>query len=209
AVISSLTLTHVIQAHCYTTRRQDIPVIRASWESMLRAADEKDMVWEPEIKQGPLLVVVVPALPKGAAVELHVTAVQDDPHKRTSCYISAKVGCGSVECHTTVSADSCSASLSLFLAVPGAGLKISNVKDVMEAIGATFNKAMKKMNAGLLPLCARVFYIHDHSLAQQIIKGLEESLRSALGQSTPSVALVPVLDLPDSQILHLSCWLSL
>ncbi len=41
AVISSLTLAHVIQAHCYTTRHQDIPIIRAVWESMLRAAEEE------------------------------------------------------------------------------------------------------------------------------------------------------------------------
>lgn len=41
AVISSLTLAHVLQAHCYTTRHQDIPVIRAVWESMLRASEEE------------------------------------------------------------------------------------------------------------------------------------------------------------------------
>lgn len=41
AVISSLTLAHVIQAHCYTTRHQDIPIIRAIWESMLMAAVEE------------------------------------------------------------------------------------------------------------------------------------------------------------------------
>lgn len=39
AVISNLTLAHVIQAHCYATRHQDIPIIRAIWESMLRAAE--------------------------------------------------------------------------------------------------------------------------------------------------------------------------
>lgn len=41
AVIGSLTLAHVIQAHCYTTRHQDIPIIRAVWETMLRAAEEE------------------------------------------------------------------------------------------------------------------------------------------------------------------------
>ncbi|XP_071382902.1 diphthine--ammonia ligase [Centroberyx affinis] len=211
AVISGLTLGHVVQAHCYTTRHQDISIIRAVWENMLTAAQDKDVLWEPEITQGPLLVAVVPALPKGASVELHVTAVQDDPRERTSCHMTTKVACGSIECHTVVSADSCSASLSLSLAlaVPGAGLEVLGVKDVVEAVGATFKNAMKKMGAGLLPLCARVFYKYDHTLAQQIVTGLEECLRTSLEQSGPSVALVPVLDLPDSQILHLSCWLSL
>lgn len=41
AVISRLTLAHVVQAHCYTTRHQDIPIIRAVWESMLKAAEEE------------------------------------------------------------------------------------------------------------------------------------------------------------------------
>lgn len=40
-VIGSLTLAPVVQAHCYATRHQDIPVIRAVWESMLRAAEEE------------------------------------------------------------------------------------------------------------------------------------------------------------------------
>ncbi|TDG98940.1 hypothetical protein EPR50_G00206000 [Perca flavescens] len=210
AVISSLTLAHVVQAHCYTTRHQDIPIIRAVWESMLRdAEEEKDLLWEPETKPAPLLVVMVPALPKGAAVELHVTAIQDDPTKRTSCHVTTKVACGSIECHTVMSADTCSASLSLSLAVPGDNLEVTSVADVTEAVGATFKKAMTKVDAELVPLCARVFYKCNHSLAQQIVKELEESLRSSLGESSPSMALVPVLDLPDSQILHLSCWLSL
>ncbi|XP_032356543.1 diphthine--ammonia ligase [Etheostoma spectabile] len=210
AVISSLTLAHVVQAHCYTTRHQDIPIIRAVWESMLRATEEdKDLLWEPETKLALLSVIMVPALPKGAAVELHVTAIQDNPTKRTSCHVTTKMAVGSIECHTVMSADTCSASLSLSLAVPGGNLEVTSVEDVTEAVGATFKKAMTKMDAELVPLCARVFYKCNHSLAQQIVKGLEESLRSSLGESSPSMALVPVLDLPDSQILHLSCWLSL
>lgn len=41
AVIGGLTLAAVVQAHCYATRRQDIPTIRAIWESMLREAKEE------------------------------------------------------------------------------------------------------------------------------------------------------------------------
>nr|XP_019953396.1 PREDICTED: diphthine--ammonia ligase isoform X2 [Paralichthys olivaceus] len=172
AVISSLTLAHVVQAHCYTTRHQDIPVVRAVWESMLTAAEEEqDFLWQPDVKPAPLLVAVVPALPKGAAVELHVTAVQDDYTKRTSCHMTAKVACGSIECNTLMSADKCSASLSLSLAVPADDPEVKDVEDVTEAVAVAFKKAMKKMDAELVPLCARVFYKHGHSLAQQIIKG--------------------------------------
>ncbi|CAJ1073366.1 diphthine--ammonia ligase isoform X1 [Xyrichtys novacula] len=210
AVIGGLTLANSLQAHCYTTRHQDIPIIRTVWETMLRAAEEEqDLLLEPEIKPPPLLVVVVPALPRGAAVELHVTAIQDDPTKRTSSHISRKFTCGSMECLTVMSADRCSASLSLSLSVPGDNPEVTDGKDITDEVGATFNKAVKKMDAELVPLCARVFYKCGDLLAQQIVKGLEDSLRSSLGESSPSVSLVPVLDLPDSQIFHLSCWLSL
>lgn len=41
AVIGGLTLASVLHAHCYATRREDIPVIRAVWESMLRESEEE------------------------------------------------------------------------------------------------------------------------------------------------------------------------
>uniref|UniRef100_A0A3Q3RS73 Diphthine--ammonia ligase n=1 Tax=Mastacembelus armatus TaxID=205130 RepID=A0A3Q3RS73_9TELE len=160
AVMSSLTLAHVVQAHCYTTRHQDIPVIRTIWENMLR------------LKPAPLLVAVVPALPRGAAVELHVTAIEEDFTKRTSCHMTTKVACGSLECHTVMSADRCSASLSLFLAVPSDTPEVSDIKDLTKAVTSTLKKAMKKMEIELVPLCARAFYKSAHSLAPQIAEGM-------------------------------------
>uniref|UniRef100_A0A3B3VZ20 Diphthine--ammonia ligase n=1 Tax=Poecilia latipinna TaxID=48699 RepID=A0A3B3VZ20_9TELE len=183
AVIPNLTLAHVVQAHCYITRHRDVATLQ----------------WESEIKLAPLLIVVIPALPKDAAVELHVTAVNDDPARRTSRHVATKTACGSIRCHTVLSADGSSASLSLSMVACGGDLGIADVKSITEELGTAFMKATKAMEAELVPQCARVFYKCR----------LEESLRSILGESSPSVALVPVLDLPDSQILHLSCWLSL
>lgn len=162
----------------------NLPV--SSFEYHLSAL--QDLLWEPELKPAPLLVVVVPALPKVAAVELHVTAIQDDPTKRTSCHMTTKVACGSMECHTVMSADMCSASLSLSLAVPGDNLEVTGVK---EAVAATLKKAMKKMDAELVPLCARVFYKCNHSLAQQIVKGT--SLDMYLTQDTTHKALIDLI----------------
>lgn len=132
----------------------------------------QDLLWEPELKPAPLLVVLVPALPRDAAVELHVTAVHEDFTKRTSWHVTEKVACGSIECHTIMSADRSSASLSLSLAVPNDNPAVTDVKNVTEAVGSTFNKAIKKMEADLMPLCARVFYKCAHSLAQQIVEGM-------------------------------------
>lgn len=41
AVIGGLTLASVLQAHCYATRREDVPVIRSVWERMLRESEEE------------------------------------------------------------------------------------------------------------------------------------------------------------------------
>lgn len=70
-----------------------------------------------------------------------------------------------------MSADTCSASLSLSLTTPTNNLEVTSVKDVTEAVGAAVKKAMKKMDAELVPLCARVFYKCTHTAAQQVVIG--------------------------------------
>lgn len=105
-------------------------------------------------------------------MELHATAVDDDYSKRTSCHMTTVVGRGRIECHALMSSDGCSASLSLCLAVPSAGPEVTDdAEGAAEAIGVALKKAVKKMDAELVPLCARVFYKCGHSLAQHIVKG--------------------------------------
>ncbi|XP_061699064.1 diphthine--ammonia ligase isoform X2 [Syngnathoides biaculeatus] len=203
AAIGSLTLAHVVQAHCYATRFQDVAVIQAAWESVL-----EDLLVGPDGNPPPsLVVVVVPALPKSAAVELHVTAIQDDPSQRTSCHMTTTLRHSRIECHVLTSADRSAASLSLRLAVIDPAVT-EDAREVTAAICSAFEKALEKTEAELVPLCARVFYKCHHMLAKQVTEGLEDSLKNLLGDSSPSVALVPVLALPGSNILHLSCWLS-
>lgn len=142
----------------------------------------QDLMGESDSRAAPLVVIVVPALPKGAAVELHVTAVQDDPTERTLCHMTTKTACGAIECHTIMSANRCCASLSLCLVVPADEMEVTAVKDVTEALGATLKKAMKKMGTELMPLCARVFYKCTHSMAWHIVQGM--SLDMCLTQDT-------------------------
>lgn len=152
----------------------------------------QDLSCEPESEPAPLLVVVVPALPKGAAVELHVTAVQDDSTKRTSCQMITKVACGVIECNSVMSADSCSASLSLSLTTPTNNLEVTSVKDVTEAVGATVREAMKKMDAELVPLCARVFYKCTHTAAQQVVIGKSLDMYSFYQDITYEALLISI-----------------
>lgn len=144
----------------------------ASFADQCHLSAFQGLSWEPQSKSAPLLVVVVPALPKDAAVEFHVTAVQDDCSQSTSCHVTTEVPCGSIDWHILTSADACSASLSLSLDWPVDSLELTAMSEVTEAIGATFKKAMKKMNGELVPLCARVFYKCTHAVAQLIVEGM-------------------------------------
>lgn len=114
----------------------------------------------------------MPALPRGAAVELHVAALRDDFTKRTCCHVTNKVASASIECHAVMSADRCSASISLRLTAPNGDPAATAVRDVTEAVGVTFKRAVEKMEADLVPLCARVFFRAAHSLATQVAEGM-------------------------------------
>lgn len=132
----------------------------------------QELLWESEIKLAPLLIVVIPALPKDAAVELHVTAVNDDPSRRTTQHVTTKMVCGSIRCHTMLSADRRSASLSLSMIACGSDLGIADVKSITEELGTAFMKATKAIEAKLVPQCARVFYKCSPSPIQQIVQGM-------------------------------------
>lgn len=40
------------------------------------------------------------------------------------------------------------------------------------------------------------------------ILGLQEYLEKYLGKKTPALILVPVVDLPGKEVIHITCWLS-
>lgn len=130
------------------------------------------LLWKSEIKLAPLLIAVIPGLPKDAAVELHVTAVNDDPSKRTFWHDTTKAACGSIECHTVLSADRNSASLSLSLLACGGDMGIADVKQIREEVASAFMKAAKAIEAELVPQCARLFYKCSPSPVQQIVQGM-------------------------------------
>lgn len=141
---------------------------------------------ERRIRPAPLLAIVVPALPRGAVVELHVTAVQDDPTERTSCHVTTTVARLSIECHTVTLADGSGASLSLSLSppVPGGDPEVTDAKEVAEAVAAAFKDAKETADARLVPMSARVFY-KCHSLARRIVEGISCCLPL---QAPPNVA---------------------
>ncbi|XP_061102972.1 diphthine--ammonia ligase isoform X1 [Conger conger] len=210
AMGGGLTLGHALQPHCYVTHGDDVPAVRRAWERKLeelRAGEESCGEEAPQC--GPLVVVVVPRLPRGAAVELHVVGSQDEPRRRSSSRVATQTPCGTIECQTLQSStrQSATVSLSLTLLRPPSGT--DGEEGLLRALRDAFRDAVRELGRSPPPLCVRTFYKHDSALAQKLAAGLARCLKDTPEEETgPAVALVPVLDLPDSRILHLSCWLS-
>ncbi|XP_016420216.1 diphthine--ammonia ligase-like [Sinocyclocheilus rhinocerous] len=192
AMDSRLTLAHVLQAHIYITHREHTAAVTETWDTKLQDVQVESSV------------AVVPSLPRGAAVELHVTAVLDRPTDRASHLSVSQIPACSVECRLLQS--SCarytSLSLSVCLSDPHAA-----AESITDQLLSSYRSALLK-TAGLSALCARVFYKSHDSLVTQIATGLERRWSGGVGRSGPAVALVPVEDLPDLCVLRFSCWLS-
>ncbi|CAL9687104.1 unnamed protein product [Knipowitschia caucasica] len=205
AALPGLTLHHVLQAHCYTTRPADTHLIQDTWRRVLEteSADE-DIEWPSDLVPCPLSIAVVPALPKGAWVEVHVTAVHDDPSHRTFHQLTSTSG--DVECRAVRSADGTRASLSLSLF--GKGQREAEQSSAVRDITETFRRAVEELGPELVPLCARVFYRRDRAQAREAVEGLADTWSACLGQSAPALSAVPVLELSEARLLLLSCWLT-
>ncbi|XP_066523739.1 diphthine--ammonia ligase isoform X2 [Hoplias malabaricus] len=211
AISPNLTLGHVLQAHCYVTHHTYIPAVRKVWSSKLQGIhDQVACCGSEESEDAPLVIAVVPSLPRGAAVELHVMAVQDDPAEKTSCHQTTEVRGGTIQWDLLQSGSSQNASLSLRVFFPGpcTSPEPTGTEAFLQALGNSFQQALAQMEKVLSPLCARVFYKNSSKLARELCAGLEGCMESVLGQNRPALVLVPVLDLPDRAVLHISCWLS-
>ncbi|XP_062863462.1 diphthine--ammonia ligase [Trichomycterus rosablanca] len=211
AMNSHLTLGHTLQAHCYVTDSRHIPAAKKAWINKLQ--DEQDQVacyGAEEIQCPSLIVSVVPALPRGAAVELHVTAVQDEPADRTFCQMTSEIPGGTIHWQVIQSSDQQFASLSLCVSLtePFPTSEHIGTEGTLKAVGTSFQQALAQKEMKLCLLCARVFYKSGNKLARALSAGLQDCLENSLGERRPALSLVPVLDLPDCTLLHLSCWLS-
>ncbi|XP_058605597.1 diphthine--ammonia ligase isoform X2 [Onychostoma macrolepis] len=194
AMDSKLTLAHVLQAHIYITHREHATAVTKAWNTKLQDIQEECAGAAPVESS----IAVVPSLPRGAAVELHVTAVQDCPADRSPhLSVSEIPGC-SVECRLLQSSCARYASLSLSVSLSDPPAAAETVTDQLLS---SYQSALHKTS--LSALCARVFYKSHDSLVTQIATGLER-----LDRCGAAVALVPVEDLPDRCVLRVSCWLS-
>uniref|UniRef100_A0A9J7Z876 Diphthine--ammonia ligase n=2 Tax=Cyprinus carpio TaxID=7962 RepID=A0A9J7Z876_CYPCA len=200
AMDSRLTLAHVLQAHIYITHRDHAAAVTEVWNRTIQDVQE-ECECAAQVESS---VAVVPSLPRGAAVELHVTAVRDRPTDRSSHRSVSQIPGCRVECRLLQSSCARYASLSLSVCLSDPHAAAESVTDQLLS---SYQSALHK-TTGLSALCARVFYKSHDALVTQIATGLERRWSGGVARSGPAVALVPVEDLPDLCVLRFSCWLS-
>ncbi|XP_053365796.1 diphthine--ammonia ligase [Clarias gariepinus] len=208
---AGLTLGHSLQAHCYVTDLRHIPVVRKVWHDKIQSGqDQEECYGVEEIQCPPLVVSVMPCLPRGAEVELHVIAVQDELAERTFHRMTSEFPGGAIHWQVLQSSTRHYASLSLSVSLHESCRtpECMGTEAILGAVSTSLQQALEQMEKALSPLCTRVFYKDSDKLATELSAGLQDCFESRLGAKRPALVLVPVLELPDFTLLHLSTWLS-
>ncbi|KAI5618889.1 diphthine--ammonia ligase isoform X1 [Silurus asotus] len=209
AMSASLTLGHTLQAHCYVTDLTHIPAVRKVWHDKIQGSQEQEVCYGvEEIQCPPLVIAVMPSLPRGAAVELHVIAVQDKPTERTSCQMTSEIPGGTIHRQVLISSTRHYATLSMSVSLRESTPQCMGTEGILGAVSNSLQQALEQMEETLSPLCTRIFYKDSSKLATELSAGMQGCFKSRLGAKSPALVLVPVLELPDCTLLHLSCWLS-
>ncbi|KAK1793270.1 hypothetical protein P4O66_011659, partial [Electrophorus voltai] len=188
AVGPGLHLHHALQAHCYVTHSAYIPAVRRVWQR--RLLDEHRQVScssVEEVLSTPLEVAVVPSLPRGADVELHVIAVRDEPAGRTSCQRTSEVLGNAIQWQVLQASSGQYASLSLSVTPAASGPACTQA--VLQALGTSLQQALGQTEKALSPLCARVFYKDSSELATGLCAG---EISAVTHSSTAPVGWAPV-----------------
>uniref|UniRef100_A0A8C8RTJ8 Uncharacterized protein n=1 Tax=Pelusios castaneus TaxID=367368 RepID=A0A8C8RTJ8_9SAUR len=212
AMTHNIELHHILMANCYVTDSKHISVARTLWQkklSELKKAEDADMYSDLVAVSGILTVVVVPNLPRDALIEWHVIAVEDDPPERKTFVMKMlSEGC-QIECEAVESSSASSASISVYLSLISSSVSSANLDRTLHDMVAVFRQAVEKLSedCSAIPLCFRTFYKKDSFDAEILQAGLQDYLEEQLGEKTPALILVPVVDLPEKEVIHVACWL--
>ncbi|XP_029456071.1 diphthine--ammonia ligase isoform X2 [Rhinatrema bivittatum] len=214
AMSPGITLRHVLMASCYVTHYSHILAAYTVWQKKLREQKEEEAHIENhddlQSSFGTLSVVVVPRLPRGSAIEWHVIAATDNPWQRKSFRLSKRLQGCQIECEAVALSCASSASIALSLSWSCPAPPSIELEHVLKELFAVFLQALERLDEdGILsPLCFKTFYVKDGMNAEDLQAGLGECLEEALGEKGPVLVLIPVMDLPNNEIVHVVCWLA-
>ncbi|NXN07027.1 DPH6 ligase, partial [Indicator maculatus] len=212
AMSQKVALHHVITATCYLTDSKHIPTARSAWQKRLRehakAADSE--LCQDVAAAGLLAVVVVPQLPRAAAIEWHVIAAADQPLQRKHFATKMFSGAFQIECESVESSSASCAAVSVQFSLISPSTSQPDLDGVLRDLVAVFRQAVEKLSGdcGASPLSLRAFFKEGVLDAEALQTGLQEHLDKYLGKKTPALILVPVVDLPGKEVIHIACWLS-
>ncbi|KAM4662270.1 diphthine--ammonia ligase isoform 2-T3 [Discoglossus pictus] len=200
AMSLSTCLSHVMVAHCYVTQASYIPIAVAAWRHGHTHQDSLP----------PLSVAVVPQLPRGALVEWHVLgAVSDSADSRHMSLFEEDTGLQATLLGV-ISRTGSSASLTLSLRVPSSSVRCQDWSSASNLMRKVLHRATGGLGTdeALTPLCCRAFCRCDGQEAWSLRASLQDLLSHVWEERSPVLILVPVMELPSSEVLHLSFWLS-
>ncbi|KAM6392409.1 diphthine--ammonia ligase [Pluvialis apricaria] len=213
AMSQKTALHHVITACCYVTDTKHIPVALSIWQKKLRECkkvEDSETYHDVTAVCGLLAVVVISHLPRDAAIEWHVVAAVDDPLQRKHFAMKMLSEGFQIECESVESSSASCASISVRLSLISPSASQLDLNGPLRDLVAMFRQAVEKLSEGCSasPLSFRAFFKEDVFDAEALQTGLQEYLEKNLGKKTPALILVPVVDLPGKEVIHITCWLS-
>ncbi|KAM6130901.1 diphthine--ammonia ligase isoform 2-T2 [Pterocles gutturalis] len=213
AMSQKTTLHHIIAASCYVTDSKHIPIAHSIWQKKLRECrkvEDSEAYHGVTAVCGLLAVVVVSHLPRDAAIEWHVVAVVDDPLQRKHFAMKTLSEGFQIECESVESSSASCASISVRLSLVSPSASQLDLDGPLHDLVAVFRQAVEKLSddCSASPLSLRAFFKEDVFDAETLRTGLQEYLEKYLVKKTPALILVPVVDLPGKEVIHVACWLS-
>ncbi|NXU18568.1 DPH6 ligase, partial [Pardalotus punctatus] len=213
AMSQKTALHHVIAASCYVTDSKSIPIARSVWQKKLREckkAEDSEMCHDETSVCGLLAVLVISHLPRDAAIEWHVVAVVDDPLQRKHFAMKMLSEGFQIECESVESSSASCASILVRLSLISPFTSHLDLDGPLRDLVAMFKQAVDKLSedCSVSPLSFRAFFKEHVFDGETLQKGLQEYLEKYLEEKTPALILVPVVDLPGKDVIHITCWLS-
>ncbi|XP_071600406.1 diphthine--ammonia ligase isoform X2 [Heliangelus exortis] len=213
AMSQETALHHIITATCYVTDSKHIPVAHSIWQKKLqecKKVEDSEMCHDVTAVCGLLTVAVISHLPRDAAIEWHVVAVVDDPLQRKHFAMKMLSEGFQIECESVESSSAACGSISVRLSLISPSTSQLDLDGALCDLVDMFRQAVEKFSedCSASPLSFRAFFKENVIDAETLQTGLQQYLEKYLGKKTPALILVPVVDLPGKEMIHITCWVS-
>ncbi|KAL9957836.1 hypothetical protein ACROYT_G034784 [Oculina patagonica] len=205
-VISALnpaeSLQSVVHGFCFLTSPAYVSVAKNVWCQKSNAKSE-DSIAQDQAPMGLMSYIIVPALPKGALVEWHVVALENQMQRQYDSSSLCRESF-SVDVQSIAVKGKSNSSIALSIAVECTSTEC-NLEEVMETFVSELQCCTSQHNIRLAHLMyMRIFYVKDimdHWQAQDFIhRSLEWTIVPA-----PAFSLIPVDALEKERTVMLFC----